>query len=170
MGELLIPPKQKNVNGPVVFLAGPIQGASDWQKDAIGLLSAYEVNKAHIASPRRPEVHIKGDFDEEDFIEQVRWEHHYLFYAARFGVTLFWCPEEHEHFCNRAYAQTTRGELGMTLIRHAECSVRANMVVGFAPGFSGQRYWWATFRDLAPKIKIFSSLEETCRAALDLVP
>jgi hypothetical protein len=37
-GALILPPQYVTVEGPLVFLAGPIQGAPDWQREAIALL------------------------------------------------------------------------------------------------------------------------------------
>ncbi len=48
---LVLPPNDPEVTGPVIFLAGPIQGALDWQAEAIRQLG----DRAHVANPRRRE-------------------------------------------------------------------------------------------------------------------
>lgn len=48
----LQPPEIIKTEGPVIFLAGPIQGAPEWQADAGNLI--HEINPTVIvASPRR---------------------------------------------------------------------------------------------------------------------
>ena len=49
---ILLPPTYQDITGPVIFLAGPIQGAPLWQDQAITLLSTMAPH-IHIASPRR---------------------------------------------------------------------------------------------------------------------
>lgn len=91
--KILIPPRYDDVSGPLIFLAGPIRGAPDWQKEATEILKKLTLD-IHIASPRRP---IKSDdeFTEKDYHEQVEWEHHYLDYAAKHGLILFWLARTH---------------------------------------------------------------------------
>lgn len=98
--------------GPLVFLAGPIQEAEDWQSTAIGLISR-ESSAINVASPR-------GDYSNRafDYNTQVDWETYYLNQAAKYGGILFWLAKEKEHVCDRAFAQTTRFELGEWLTKH----------------------------------------------------
>src|SRR4051794_6081840 len=107
-GLLLLPPDYREVTGPVVFLAGPIQGTPPWQTPATALLHAAAPN-LHIASPRRPAF---DDLDTTGYNARVDWETHHLRRAASNGVILFWLAREEDHRCDRAYAQTTRFELG----------------------------------------------------------
>src|SRR5690242_6270198 len=100
-GTVLRPPHYSDMAGPIVFLAGPIQGAPDWQFEAVELLHAGD-HRLNIASPRRLEAWNTGN----DYNEQVDWETHHLRQAAREGVILFWLAREAEHRCDRAYAQT----------------------------------------------------------------
>ena len=52
-----------------VFLAGPIQGAPDWQANAIEIFSELPSrNPVHIFNPRRP-----GEFDGKNYQEQIYW-------------------------------------------------------------------------------------------------
>ncbi len=65
---------------PAVFLAGPIQGAPDWQALAIEMLRGED---ADIFSPRSvgpvPAYEV-----------QVSWERAHLDRAGRNGVVMFW--------------------------------------------------------------------------------
>ena len=163
MNKIIIAPNYIEVEGPLVFLAGPIQGAPDWQSEAIEILKT--IKPVHIASPRRP-VKILGDFAEKDYHAQVEWEHHYLDYAARHGVTLFWLANAVEHIPGRPYAQTTRFELGEAVARHYLSGI--NVVVGIEKGFSNERYLRKTIMAKAPDIPILDSLEEICRASVEM--
>ena len=163
MGKILIPPEYKDISGPLIFLAGPIQGALNWQGEAIEFLKSK--TSAHIASPRR-EMVLDKDFKAEDYNIQVEWEHDYLEYAAVYGVTLFWLAREAEHMCDRSYAQTSRFELGEAVTRHRLEGIK--VVVGIEEGFSNKRYLQKTISTKMPNISLCSSLKETCLEAIKL--
>jgi hypothetical protein len=137
-----------------VFLAGPIQGAADWQADAISYLTA-SAPTLNIASPRR--WYLPGTFD---YGAQVDWETHHLRRAAENGVILFWLAAEREHDCNRSYAQTTRFELAEWKIRHERDGVL--IVVGIEEGFSGAPYIRRRLAQDCPAVPVVTSLEEAC--------
>ena len=61
---------------PDIFIAGPISGAEDWQKQAEKLLENIERGEELIiANPRRPEgIPRVGDIAKE----QITWEHRNL--------------------------------------------------------------------------------------------
>jgi len=131
---ILTPPKLVTVDPrkPFVFLAGPIQGAPDWQREAITHLADDD---CYIANPRNEVWH--GDFD-----AQVIWETHYLAQAALWGVIIFWLakqvtpPQDPLPFHPlRAYAQTSRFELGEWFSRAPYA-----IAVGIEPGFTGEDY------------------------------
>jgi hypothetical protein len=151
---LVIPPQYPAVHGPLVFLAGPIQGAADWQADAISRLTASAPG-LNIASPRRS--YLPGTFDYE---AQVDWETHHLRRAAENGAILFWLAAESEHDCNRSYAQTTRFELAEWKIQHERDGVP--LVVGIEDGFSGARYIRRRLAQDCPAVPVVTSLEEAC--------
>lgn len=68
-----------------------------------------------IASPRNTRLNVsQTDFD---FDSQIDWETKHLNLAAKSGIILFWLSNELIHFCNRAFAQTTRFELGEWLAK-----------------------------------------------------
>ena len=157
---LLIPPVLVPVEGPVVFLAGPIQGAPDWQAEAVRLLAGF-APAVHVACPRR--VYLPGEFD---YGGQVDWETHYLRRAALGGAILFWLAREAVHHPGRAYAQTTRFELAEWKVRHERDG--AKLVVGIDDGFSGARYIRRRFGQDCPAVPLLASLEEACRVAAEL--
>src|SRR5690349_2330032 len=103
---ILQPPEVVNTEGPVIFLAGPIQGAPDWQTEAATIIHDMD-SSIVIASPRR-------DYPEGTFVyeKQVDWETNFLRTAGRIGVVSFWLAAQVEEVVGRSYAQTARFELG----------------------------------------------------------
>jgi hypothetical protein len=162
--NVFIPPAVGDIVGPLVFLAGPITGAPDWQSKAIDLIRSADA-EIFIASPRRA-VEREGDFTEDMYIEQVEWEHRHLARAAHEGVTLFWLAKESRHVCERSYAQTTRFELGEAVTVHRLTG--AKVVVGIERGFTNERYLRKTLASKTPAIPVLDTLEETCTAAVRL--
>jgi hypothetical protein len=160
-GELILPPEYVTAEGPLVFLAGPIQGAPDWQHQAIRLLREAAPG-LHLACPRRE--YLPGEFD---YRAQVDWETHYLQRAARDGVILFWLAKEAEHFCDRAYGQTSRFELAEWKVRH-ECE-GVKLVVGIEEGFTGGRYIRLRLGQDCPDVPIVGALDAACRAVVGMV-
>ncbi len=159
MGKTIVVPSFEPVVGPLIFLAGPIQSATDWQARADALLRSWSAD-INVANPRSPPP-WHGDYD-----RQTAWEHRYLERARTCGCVLFWLAKEDSHDCSRAYAQTTRFELGW----HFWCHVRdgAPLAVGIEPGFSNERYIRLTLGMYAPDIAVRSTLEETCLDAIRL--
>jgi hypothetical protein len=170
-GTFFTAPTYPNIGGkdrpvePLIFLAGPIQGAPDWQQPARDLIMAAD-SRIHVASPRRPFRH-EGDFTDAMYREQVAWEHYHLRYAAGYGVTLFWLANEETHYPDRAYAQTTRFELGEAMMRNVVLGAR--VAVGFDTSFSNAKYLRLTLAKKAPDIPLCDSLEATCAKAVELI-
>ncbi len=161
MGKILIAPNREEIEGSLIFLAGPIQGAPDWHSEAIGFLSVNP--HVSIASPRRAHQ-ARGDFNDGDYSEQILWEWEHMTRAGQNGVILFWLASPGVEVPGRAYAQTTRFELGETITRHIFTGIR--VVVGIEDGFSNRRYITKSLKEKTPNIPLCSSLKETCEAAL----
>jgi len=171
MSKIIIPKTYiKDLDAPLIFLAGPIRSAPNWQDKAIKILFSQESNLI-IASPRRgirngiSEDIISGN--ENYFPRQRAWERYYLDLASRTGAILFWLPEEEKHNCNKVYGAMTRIELGQWMTNY-----RYDNSVHFCVGTDGKFPEMDTIEyDLsldAPDKKIFNSLEETCAEALRL--
>jgi hypothetical protein len=172
MAKVIIPKTYvAQIDDPLIFLAGPIRGAPNWQDEAVGFLFLQKQNIT-IASPRRgirekiaPYV-VNGN--ENYFNRQRAWERHYLDIASKTGAILFWLPGEEKHDCNKVYGAMTRLELGqwMTNYRHDNS-------LKFLIGSDGKFPELGTISyDLqldASTKKIYGSLEETCLEALKLV-
>ena len=151
-GGVLLPPQNPVVSGPVVFLAGPIQGAVDWQLAATEYLRKDpRLSHVHVASPRGPAL-----CDDLHYEAQVNWESKWLQRASIFGAILFWLAKESEHFCHRAYAQTSRWELSewKERLRYPH----APLFVGIEEGFSGERYARLRLKQDLPQLQVHTSL------------
>lgn len=159
MAEIFQPPNEYcQTDKPLIFLAGPIQGCRDWQKDAIAILERLSPFTG-IANPRK-------EYLDDAFVysAQVDWETNHLRLAGQNGVILFWLEREKDHDPQRAFAQTTRFEIGEWKARHENGG--AKLVVGIDEGFSGAKYVRHRFGQDCLDVKICSSLEETCKAAV----
>lgn len=157
---LLQPPEIVKTDGPLIFLAGPIQGAPDWQTEAASII--HDINSSIIvASPR-------GDYSESAFIyeKQVDWETHFLRVAGRVGAIAFWLASQAEDTPGRAYAQTSRFELAEWKMRHEYEG--AKLTIGIEEGFGNTRYIKRRFYQDCPDVMIADNLPEMCRNAIEL--
>jgi hypothetical protein len=173
---LIEAPHRVDVDGPMIFLAGPISWGPDaWHERAIELLAKHD--GLHIANPRRDPAasaqlwNLREDtagaqFDDTAYDEQLDWETTYLRRAGARGVVLFWLARERTHNCARPHAQTTRFELAECKQRHSHEGAR--LVVGIEPGFTGARYIRRRFAQDCPGVPICDTLEATCLAAVAL--
>lgn len=111
----------------LVFLAGPIMGAENWQARAAADLADLDV---YVADPRREKS------ENFDYDSQVGWE---SFYLSRADVVMFWLPLAAAEIKGRSYAQTTRFELGEWLGR-TDFNRRPGktVVIGIEEGFAGK--------------------------------
>lgn len=161
---IIAPTYLEKIEGPLIFLAGPIQGASRWQDLAIQIINSSAPD-LYIASPRRAEE-AKGEFASAKYNEQVDWETYHIRRAAENGVIMFWLAKEFEHRCERAYAQTTRFELAEWKVRHERDGIK--LAIGIEDGFTGARYLMRRLSQDCPDIKLYSTLEHTCKEAIRL--
>ncbi|MCH7850430.1 MAG: hypothetical protein IH845_02195 [Nanoarchaeota archaeon] len=152
---------------PLIFLAGPIQGASRWQNEAIYHFRSSNID---IASPRYigEDERIIGDWVPNlTPQEQINWETYHLNKAGKTGAILFWLAREDEHSCNRSFAQTSRFELGEWTQKHN--TIGAKLVVGIDNCFSGESYIKYRISQDFPNIPITDNLEEACSNVLKLL-
>lgn len=167
-------PEMIDVVGPLVFLAGPIQGAPPWHDEAIPILHGLD-ERVYIASPCRRKIkrdrsslpEPSKEFAGEMYNEQVDWETHYLNRTAEDGAIIFWLAKEERHVCTRAYAQTSRFELGEWKERSRWTNTK--LVVGIQKGFTNERYIRRRLAQDCPDIQIADTLEATCTAAIQLI-
>lgn len=153
---------------PVMFWAGPIQGAPDWQREATEIVSKLKYTQTktiHVANPRRE--YVDGTFD---YAEQVQWEKRHILRAAKYGAVLFWFAKQDstlEYEEGRAYAQTSRVEFGR-VCGWKDYARNINLVIGIEPGYTGsERY----FRTCAEEfdIPVHHELNTAVEAAVQLI-
>ena len=159
--RFITPPEMVDTPYPVIFLAGPIQGAPIWQPEAADFILP-EIDEATVASPRK-------DYGPGQFVyeKQVDWESRYLREAGRTGVVLFWLANQAEETPGRSYAQTTRFELGEWKTRHEYEG--AWLSVGIDSEFGNGRYIRRRLGQDCPGIPIAETLEEACLNAIELL-
>lgn len=158
---VITPPDHSKADGPVIFLAGPIQGAENWQAEAIRIIQGLNA-ETNIANPRRDDVDHTFVYN-----EQVDWETAWLRRAGKNGVVMFWLAREFEHNHERAFAQTSRFELAEWKVRHERDG--AKLVIGIEDGFTNARYIRRRFSQDCPEVQILDSLDGTCQAAVSLL-
>ena|SRR3989338_5435983 len=93
MAKVIIPKTYvQEIEQPLIFLAGPIRSASNWQDKATGFLFSQNPDLV-IASPRKGIRDAISPYiaqgDETHFPRQRAWERHYLDIASRTGAILF---------------------------------------------------------------------------------
>jgi hypothetical protein len=130
--------------GPIFFLAGPVRGGNDWQKDAVEELKKH-LDKFYVAIPyyynnlgNFPLMNQREPGIEGKFIRQLNWERHYIDLASKHGCLIFWLPEEsitnprlpHEG----AYATDTRGEIARASVE-LRYNPKNRVVLGAQEGF-----------------------------------
>lgn len=151
---MLQPPDIVDAAGNIIFLAGPIQGAPDWQAEAIRIIHELDEGLV-VASPRKE--YPAGTFVYE---KQVDWETHYLRQAAKFGTIMFWLAAQAEETPGRAYAQTSRFELGEWKNEYQHNGTR--LVMGIEEGFGNARYIRRRLNQDCPDVPVLDSLPDTC--------
>ncbi|MFH1917236.1 MAG: nucleoside 2-deoxyribosyltransferase domain-containing protein [Nanoarchaeota archaeon] len=162
---ILAPTYHEHLDAPLIFLAGPITGAPDWQAAAYDIIHTRSPD-LYVANPRRPIDVGSKDFSKDMYAEQVDWESHHLAIAGKTGVILFWYALEVNHNCRRPYSQTTRQEFGEWVNEHKHAGTK--IVVGIEPEHPAQKYITYRLPKECPEIPIFSELEATCVEAIRL--
>ena len=162
--NIFTPYKRFEINNPLIFLAGPIMGADNWQDRSIEIIRRMN-NEVTIASPRQ------NKYDEINFSldEQTDWESYHLEKASKHGAIIFWLTRERKHSCERAYAQTTRFELGEWVAKQKFRPEQVFLSVGIEDGFTNSGYIKRRIEQDNLGVKICKTLEETCNQALQIV-
>ncbi|MBR9681970.1 MAG: hypothetical protein GOV00_04195 [Candidatus Altiarchaeota archaeon] len=171
MEKVLIPKTYvQTIEGPLIFLAGPILGAPNWQDKAIELLFSQQ-SELTVVSPRRgirreiaPYI-LRGD--ETYFERQREWERHYMDIAAETGAIMFWLPGEKKHDCKKVYGATTRFEIGEWKTRY-QLDNNVRLCFGSDGKFPELRVIEYDLQVALPNKTINKTLEETCAEALQL--
>ncbi len=170
MAKIILPKDKVDVsNETVIFLAGPIRGATNWHYEAMDILLALDPHIT-IASPRRTlreDLEQHRVYGKESYDRQRAWERYYLEKASKQGSILFWLPKEHEHNCAKAYGAITRFEIGQWL-SHYKHDNSLHVCFGSDGEFPELRTIALDIAEDAPNKIIYDSLEKTCKRALEL--
>lgn len=162
----------------VYFLAGPIRGGGDWQKQMIETLAIIDLG-CYIVCPRRykdnhpmAKHRLATNDDSFSFSRQTLWERYYMNITARRGCLIFWLPVEDAQNPRPKdqgpYAQDTYGELGMwrTL---ASLDKSIKLVIGAEECFPGLSVLKANLdADFGYSFPICEMLDETARNAVNM--
>lgn len=146
------------LEGPLIYLAGPIQGTSHWQAEAIAILDELAPD-VHVASPRA--TRFAGGVE-----RHLAWEQRFMARAAKGGAILFWCAKETSHRCDRSYAAQMRFDLGEWTVKSSLGLAR--LVVGIERGFTGGPYLQRRYALNYPHVPVCRSLRQACAAAVEL--
>lgn len=155
----------------LLFWAGPIQGAPDWQSRASSIIremysSHDSYTDLHIANPRREYLDDTFDWD-----KQVEWEEDGLERAARNGGVLFWLAKHDPSLPyekGRAYGQTTRFEYG-DMIRRKLLIPSTKIVLGIEPGYVGSERYYRKKAAKFPDMEVVNDLEAACSALMAVI-
>ncbi len=177
----LILPKERyewrSKDGPLIFLAGPIRGGGDWQKEAcLRLADVFDKDFCVAVPCRWDEQHPLFEYRVSGlsrFDYQLNWERHYLELAARKGCILFWLPCESKtnpHPGPEPYAMDTRGELGEWRGRLMHDGFgNCGIVIGAEPGFHGLSQIKRNFSfAIGEEFEIKDTLDATVRSAVGI--
>lgn len=162
--DVIYPPEKKlEIDNKLIFLAGPIQGAIDWQAKICYTLNDYKNNNITIANPRRSYINDNFNYD-----KQVNWETYYLNKA---DIIIFWLANETTKIDGRQYAQTTRIELGEQLGKQ-KYDRKTKIILGIDDNFPSGRYIRIRIKNDYPWINInnnFHDLIESAKDAIDTI-
>lgn len=172
MVKLILPNHRiSELEGSLVYLAGPINGAPRWRDKVIKYFFGFEGDLGGeivaISPERRLDDSLNGYVLKNGgrlFIRQWEWER---FYAKKIlgskGVVMFWFPGSAENVDN--YGEKAKEEFGVWIQRYL--SQRAfELCVGSDGNFPG----WEVIRHYlavhAPEVSPKTTLIDTCKEAL----
>ena len=152
----------EKIEKPLIFLAGPIRYAVDWQEKAIDYLLSNDkdiiiANPRWDASPRIRNMAIEGE--SKHFERQRAWERYHIKIASHTGAVLFWLAN--------APGFMTRFELGQLTIKY-EHDKSTRFCVGGEEGFMDIDTIKYDLSQDVPDKTLFYNLEETCSEAIKL--
>ena len=146
------PPHSFSENGKVVYLAGPLKSAPNWQKEACDYFER-SASGLHIINPRWESLPL--DFDAED---QFQWEYFHQCLALERGCVMFWFPANMKNRRPFAYGGKALIDLG-EIVAQTRLN-KGRIYIGMEPGW---RSLAADYIKCVMGEHIYESLEELCR-------
>jgi hypothetical protein len=159
-------PEEKNINGPLIFLVGPIECAPLWQEEASKILQSLN-DKITIVSPRMENDEVEKNLGEASRIKKIDWETKYLNQASQNGAILFWLAKRIKDIPSQAYAKSSRFEIAEWKEKYRNS--KFNLSIGIETGFDGDWYIRHRLNQDCPDLKISSTLIDTCKLTIELI-
>ena len=153
---LIQSPGEIEVEGPLIYLAGPISDAANWQSKAVRYLRKID-DTIHVAHPRGSRPY------HTDINIQYKWEQRYLNYASKQGVILFWLANPQSP-AGPGYALRTLFCLGEWLARPD-----VDVVVGIEPDFPGEIYVRRRISEDFSRVPVCRDLRRACLVSMSVV-
>lgn len=155
----------------IFFLAGPIAGGDNWQRDAADFLwnqypGCIVADPSYKESNTQPKstVTVCGHIDHTSFLQQAEWESYAMNLAARKGTLFFWLPREstinprpREH---GVYAQDTRVEIGIWIERYKN-NPNLSIQIGGDAWFDGLQFIYYYMKEGIHEMKLVFSAHVT---------
>jgi hypothetical protein len=161
----------------LIYLAGPIEGAVDWQAEAVKVIDGDipRDRRVHIANPRWTNIPRSRRLGPD---EQLTWNKRYYRRAAWLGAhgagaVVVWVVPESEprpepYPRGYAYAEETRATFAELLGMQQTSNGPINIALGIHPMYEGDlRGYQHAAQEL--DITIHDSLVNVCRAATALI-
>ena len=161
------PPVIENTEGPNIFLAGPIQGAPNWQAEAEAHLDnalPLSAGNVNVFNPRALDMsHSKQS--------QIGWEKKALVRARNFGILVYWFAAQDFSISDypegRPYAQTSRIEFGRA-VGWKDLRPSVKIGIGIDPSYAGGNEEYITSCADEHSLKIYRNLGQLCSHVIEL--
>jgi len=163
MAEFIIPPHEGTAD-TTIFLAGPVQGTHDWQREAASqLMDALPQPNIDIASPRGLQELYAKPSSWLGAEQQTPWEWRHLERARVRGCLAMWFAAQEFDTPGRVFGQTSRIELGL-IVGWMHEHETVNFVFGIDPHYIGGNETY--MRQLAQhnQIPVQNSVDGWCEA------
>lgn len=173
---MLILPKTyvEGLDRPSIFLAGPIQAAGNWHKQAITTILNMGKEVVVVCPSARRSLYrdfsdkrIQGS--ESHFQRKSDWERYYLERSSRMGCILFWLaprPSSAET-SSKVFAATTRLELGIWLGKRS-CNPALNLCFGAHERFPELDSIEYYIKMEAQEQMVHRTLRDVCNTAVEI--
>jgi hypothetical protein len=175
-------PEKGAIDGPLIYFAGPIRGADDWQQEAFLALGQRLKKFTAVIPCRWKDDHPLRQYFLEGRLDpghQLDWEYWWMQEAARWstirmGCLFFWLPRESETSPRPGgcFARDTRCELGVWIVEK-RINPTIQLVVGGQPEVSEAEPGFDGFDVLERNFKLRLGQEyafhRTLEATLDAV-
>ena len=159
-GLYLQPPEIKEVQGEVIYLAGPLHGAPIWQLEAARII--HEAKNIYAASQRD----MYGN-DSCEYLKLPDWENYYHSRSAKCGAIMYWLAKQTSIVNDSNYAKDAINLLISDKQNHHMTGLK--MVVGIEHGFLYENYIRRSIYRDSTNIPLLDNLRDTVMATVQLL-